>query len=1031
VTKKLKKKVNRIAYAALAVIASVITVLCINAEVFVMPINIEKQNKTGVSEVANANSEIQALSVEDVIECESIVQGARDNNLADGTYTFRVAGTDKDGNAETKDYAVELINYYDDVHYTLGEGEETKTISLGDRTEEYKMLIVKYHKNLTIDAGVTVTASTAIDAEGIETELTYKKGMYLCVMGELKNSGNISMTARGTYNQEGENVYLWKNKGENKTQDFEYVPAVGAAGGAAVNSGYCQRLNGNPGGNGEERATGGGASGAVTNGDNSPRTISGAGAAGTSYSGGSGGGACNSNSNGVTIKAGDAEPNGGAGGVGYGYRQKSSWAARGAGGGAGNYGGNGAYLGYGNRADFKGENGTGGLLIIYTDYLNNDGKISANGMKGGVYDVAGGSSGGGSINIFCNSINSREGIEAKGGEMVGTGGLGGDGTVTINQLEPDLDYAPKVIYMDLNKEFTIDNLELINQNGIQTPILTMGPLKYESLDTNIVTVDSTGKITSKNYGTTKIKVTDTKNEIDTYIAVTVIRTFDSVVQGFRDTDLPDGNYIIAINNKLYDFEVINYYEDMRYSLAEGETEKIVELGDDKAEYKTLVVKYHKNLTVDEGVTLTAKRAEELTYKKGMYICVMGDIINRGNISMTARGTYNQEGENVYLWKNIDNTYEFVPAEGGIGGASRYAGRNQHNAGIKGEDGKDRATGGGGSGNALAGDESPTSYSGAGSQGTSYSGGSGGGAASGNFNGGSITAESAAPNGGKGGNAYSYRGSTGWIARYAGGGAGNIGGNGRYTWSNTGADWADGNGQNGTGGLLIIYTNDLYNSGEITAKGMNGGSGQAIGGSSGGGSINIFANIIKEKGTVSANGGTVGGLGGNGSVTINELQGYLNYNQKEVTIEKDAYYKIDNTKFEYVNQNGVQTPLIGVGTLKYESLDTNTAIVDSTGKITGINVGTTKIKITDTTNNISTYIFVNVYKGSKVDVQEGKNFTVALKENGTVWSYGLNDKGQLGIRNNESKNEPVQVNDLKDIKQVSTGYSHSLALTRTR
>jgi len=40
----------------------------------------------------------------------------------------------------------------------------------------------------------------------------------------------------------------------------------------------------------------------------------------------------------------------------------------------------------------------------------------------------------------------------------------------------------------------------------------------------------------------------------------------------------------------------------------------------------------------------------------------GDIHNEGEISMTARGTYDQEGENVYLWKNIDNSYEFVPAE---------------------------------------------------------------------------------------------------------------------------------------------------------------------------------------------------------------------------------------------------------------------------------------------------------------------------------------------------------------------------------
>lgn len=72
------------------------------------------------------------------------------------------------------------------------------------------------------------------------------------------------------------------------------------------------------------------------------------------------------------------------------------------------------------------------------------------------------------------------------------------------------------------------------------------------------------------------------------------------------------------------------------------------------------------MTVDKGVTVTANRVNELTYKKGMYLCVLGDITNNGTISMTARGTYNQAGEDVYLWKNIDSSYEYVPAIGGAG-----------------------------------------------------------------------------------------------------------------------------------------------------------------------------------------------------------------------------------------------------------------------------------------------------------------------------------------------------------------------------
>ena len=663
-------------------------------------------------------------------------------------------------------------------------------------------------------------------------------------------------------------------------------------------------------------------------------------------------------------------------------------------------------------------------------------RFQQTGKMGGSGRASGGSSGGGSINIFANAIEEKGSVLANGGESRnGNGGVGGEGSVTINQLEPDLEYEAKTIYLDLNETYSIDTskLEYINQNGVQTPILVVGTLKYESLDTNIATINSVGEITTKNYGTTTIKITDATNEITTYITIIVTRKLDSIVQGFRDTDLPDGNYRIVVNSQPYDVELINYYDNMRYSLNADETEKIVELGDETTEYKMLVVKYHKNLIVDEGVTLTAKRVDELTYKKGMYICVLGDITNHGNISMTARGTYNQEGENVYLWKNIDESYEYVPAEGGAGGTKVTATKNQSKVGNVGEDGKERSTGGGGSGNASAGDESPTSYSGAGSQGTSYSGGSGGGGAAGNFRGGSITAQDAEPNGGAGGNAYSYRGSTSWATRYAGGGAGNTKGEGKYTYSgqNTGTAWESGNGENGTGGLLMLYADNLYNSGEISAKGMNGGSGQAPGGSSGGGSINIFANIVREKGTVLANGGTTGGLGGNGTVTINELQGYLNYSPKEVDIEKNTYYQIDNTKFEYINQNGIQTPILSLGTLKYESLDTNIATVDSTGKIIGISVGKTKIKITDTINNINTYIYINIYNGSKVDVQEGKNFTIALKENGTVWSYGLNDKGQLGIENNENQKEPVQVKDLQEVKEISTGYSHTLALTKTR
>ena len=248
------------------------------------------------------------------------------------------------------------------------------------------------------------------------------------------------------------------------------------------------------------------------------------------------------------------------------------------------------------------------------------------------------------------------------------------------------------------------------------------------------------------------------------------------------------------------------------------TSKTVSFGDETTDYNTLVVKYLGDFNLDKGVTLTATTVNNLTYKKGMYICVLGNIYNNGNISMTARGTYNAQGENVYLWKNIDNTYEYVPAVGATGAkgiSHTWYSKSKTDyvqSGYSGETGKNRATGGGGSGGLLARKadySSGTKISGAGSSGTSYSGGSGGGGIDINYSG-TNSAGNGGPNGGPGGEAFTYRGSTSWWERIAGGGAGNLGGNGKITVSqaNNGTNNSAYSGQNGTGGLLILYTNYL-------------------------------------------------------------------------------------------------------------------------------------------------------------------------------------------------------------------------------
>ncbi|MBF0450216.1 MAG: hypothetical protein HQK75_05900, partial [Candidatus Magnetomorum sp.] len=67
------------------------------------------------------------------------------------------------------------------------------------------------------------------------------------------------------------------------------------------------------------------------------------------------------------------------------------------------------------------------------------------------------------------------------------------------------------------------------------------------------------------------------------------------------------------------------------------------------------------------------------------------------------------------------------------------------------------------------------------------------------------------------------------------------------------------------------------------------------------------------------------------------------------------------------------------------------------------------------------------------IAAGFNHMLALKDDGTVWGWGLNDVGQLGIDNITNQISPVQVKApggvsfLTNVVAISAGYSHSMAL----
>ncbi|SHO52048.1 RCC1 domain-containing protein [Anaerocolumna xylanovorans] len=63
----------------------------------------------------------------------------------------------------------------------------------------------------------------------------------------------------------------------------------------------------------------------------------------------------------------------------------------------------------------------------------------------------------------------------------------------------------------------------------------------------------------------------------------------------------------------------------------------------------------------------------------------------------------------------------------------------------------------------------------------------------------------------------------------------------------------------------------------------------------------------------------------------------------------------------------------------------------------------------------------------IDVEAGFYHTIALKDDGTVWAWGLNEFGQLGDGTYTNRNYPVQVGGLSGIKAVDAGDFYNIAL----
>lgn len=81
-------------------------------------------------------------------------------------------------------------------------------------------------------------------------------------------------------------------------------------------------------------------------------------------------------------------------------------------------------------------------------------------------------------------------------------------------------------------------------------------------------------------------------------------------------------------------------------------------------------------------------------------------------------------------------------------------------------------------------------------------------------------------------------------------------------------------------------------------------------------------------------------------------------------------------------------------------------------------------ITDDTVNVPTRLG-NDYDWKNIVC--GNSFTLAIKNNGSLWGWGLNNYGQLGDGTNMNRNLPVQITNSNDWKTIGSGYSHSFGI----
>ena len=411
------------------------------------------------------------------------------------------------------------------------------------------------------------------------------------------------------------------------------------------------------------------------------------------------------------------------------------------------------------------------------------------------------------------------------------------------------DVKVKLMGEELEEKYTIiavneqlvqvSNIDTLNDGTTKT-IKVNGSgeniIKYYSLDDGETWKEYTGEfdvLETENYTITAKLVSKDGITIDNGNGKISLIVSESLISATGNAIMKNNNYYrIAIKDKQYNAHT--YVENGDLIL---ESNKIYgDAGDvatDSSNAKNMViVKVKGNLTINEGVTVAPYYSNNGGPKGFLLYCA--ETLTDNGVIQNSYGA-KAEGEDVYLWKNKNSTYEYVPALGASGASRVSASQGSAKNGNSGENvstsiylsgsGVKRATAGGGSGGVAVQNAYYSQNGSIGGTGTSYGAGAGGGGTARHSNNYSATPNDAITT--SGGSGAIMDGSYDYFKCATGGGAGASVGFGVKSHQAVSAD----NGSLGTGGLLIAYAKNLVmgNNSLFCATGANGGSCVAGGG----------------------------------------------------------------------------------------------------------------------------------------------------------------------------------------------------------